>query len=418
MNICLLNDSFPPLIDGVANTVINYAENLTASGDSVMVAVPQYPDVVDDYAYKVLRYQSFDTTKFIGYRAGYPFDGSALDEVKQFMPDIYHSHCPVASTFMGRIFREAVPAPVIFTYHTKFDIDIARALRSHVLQDMTCNALIKNIETSDEVWVVSEGAGKNLRSLGFHGEYIVMNNGVDFPLGRPGDDDVKALRKEYGLEEGVPVFLFVGRVMWYKGLRTVLDALSALNDAGLDFRFLCVGDGQDRADVERYVDKLRLTDKVVFTGAVHDRERLRVFYGASDLFMFLSDFDTNGIVVREAAACGLGSMLLRGSAAAEGVTHMRNAVLVEENPASAAAMLVKLCYEPSLMKKIGEFAMKELYFSWKDSVSVARKRYEKVYDDYKSGRLTLKHQHMDSLFEFAAELNSVFERGMGRFSRN
>lgn len=35
MNICLLNDSFPPLIDGVANTVINYAENLVSCGDNV-----------------------------------------------------------------------------------------------------------------------------------------------------------------------------------------------------------------------------------------------------------------------------------------------------------------------------------------------------------------------------------------------
>ena len=28
-SICLLNDSFPPLIDGVANTVVNYAQELT-----------------------------------------------------------------------------------------------------------------------------------------------------------------------------------------------------------------------------------------------------------------------------------------------------------------------------------------------------------------------------------------------------
>ena len=88
MNICLLNDSFPPLIDGVANTVINYAENLTAHGDKVTVAVPQYPDVVDEYDYGVIRYPSFDTTKYVGYRTGYPFTGYALDAVKEFRPDI------------------------------------------------------------------------------------------------------------------------------------------------------------------------------------------------------------------------------------------------------------------------------------------------------------------------------------------
>ena len=79
MNVCLLNDSFPPLIDGVANTVINYAENLMAFGDKVTVAVPQYPDVTDNYDYEVLRYPSFNTTKLVGYRAGYPFIGSAVN---------------------------------------------------------------------------------------------------------------------------------------------------------------------------------------------------------------------------------------------------------------------------------------------------------------------------------------------------
>ena len=48
----------------------------------------------------------------------------------------------------------------------------------------------------------------------------------------------------------------------------------------------------------------------------------------------------------------------------------------------------------------------------------ARDRYEQINDDYKSGRLTLKHQAADSFFEFAAELNSVFERGKDLFSRN
>jgi glycosyltransferase involved in cell wall biosynthesis len=418
MDICLLNDSFPPLIDGVANTVINYAENLTSFGDKVTVAVPQYPDVVDDYPYEVIRYPSFDTTKFVGYRTGFPFAGAALDAVKEFKPDIYHSHCPASSTFMGRTFRESVPAPVVFTYHTKFDIDIARALRSHLLQDMTCNAMIKNIEACDEVWVVSEGAGKNLRSLGFHGEYRVMNNGVDFPRRKPDPEQVEKLRQQCGLTEGVPVFLFVGRIMWYKGLRTVLDALAALKSTGKDFRFMCVGGGQDRDDVIRYAQRIRIADKCIFVDAIHDREVLRTYYGLADLFVFLSDFDTNGIVVREAAACGLGSMLLRGSAAAEGVKDLENAVLVDENPASAAAMMTRLCYEPELMKSIGEKAMDELYFSWTDSVRVARDRYEQISDDYKSGRLILKHQPADSFFELTAELNSVFERGKGLFSRN
>ena len=40
LHVCLLNDSFPPLIDGVANTVVNYAEIIQHNHGKSMVATP------------------------------------------------------------------------------------------------------------------------------------------------------------------------------------------------------------------------------------------------------------------------------------------------------------------------------------------------------------------------------------------
>ena len=46
MNICLLNDSFPPVIDGVANVVINYAKYLQSEHScGVLVGTPDYPGI-------------------------------------------------------------------------------------------------------------------------------------------------------------------------------------------------------------------------------------------------------------------------------------------------------------------------------------------------------------------------------------
>ena len=42
---------------------------------------------------------------------------------------------------------------------------------------------MSNISACDEVWAVSHGAGENLRSLGYQGDIVVMENGVDFPRG-------------------------------------------------------------------------------------------------------------------------------------------------------------------------------------------------------------------------------------------
>ena len=82
LNVCLLNDSFPPVIDGVANTVFNYATIIQNELGNAVVATPEYPNVTDSYNFDVVRYKSFDTTGIIGYRAGYPFEPATIGRVE------------------------------------------------------------------------------------------------------------------------------------------------------------------------------------------------------------------------------------------------------------------------------------------------------------------------------------------------
>ena len=169
MNVCLINDSFPPVIDGVSNAVFNYAQILQKNHANVVVATPDFPGVKDDYDFEVLRYPSIDTTKAVGYRTGIPFNANYLSQFNERNIDLIHSHCPITSTFLARIIREQTHKPIIMTYHTKFDIDIRRSIDSKLLQDVAINALVANISAVDEVWAVSRGAGENLKSLGYQG---------------------------------------------------------------------------------------------------------------------------------------------------------------------------------------------------------------------------------------------------------
>ena len=199
LNVCLMNDSFPPVIDGVANTVVNYANIIQQRFGNAIVVTPKYPNVTDKYNFPVLRYRSFNTTKLVGYRAGYPFSVSTLQKLKASNIDIIHSHCPVVSTLLARTLRETTNVPIVFTYHTKFNIDISKMIASENLQKSVIKLLLNNIESCDEVWVVSNGAGENLRSLGYEGDFVVMQNGVDFPKGRVTDLEVAELRSSLSL---------------------------------------------------------------------------------------------------------------------------------------------------------------------------------------------------------------------------
>jgi len=380
LRVCLMNDSFPPVIDGVANAVVNYAACLTKSRDSVMVATPSYPGAVDDYPFPVLRYPSFNTTKLVGYRTGYPFSAGALNTLEQAHFDVIHTHCPIVSTFLARLLRERTGAPVILTYHTKFDIDFANVIESDSLRRMALQALVYNVSVCDEVWTVSRGAGESLRALGYAGEYVVMENGTDMPKGRAPESETRPLLARAGLPGDAPVLLYVGRMMWYKGLRITLNALASLRASGVPFRMVFVGGGKDFDEIRAYAETVGVAGQCAFIGPV-PHEELKGWYSAGDLFLFPSTFDTNGLVVREAAACGTPSVLVDGSCAAEGVTDGADGFLIRENAGSMAGKLRALLGAPETLRRVGETAMDSLVLSWEESVARAAARYRVVVEN-------------------------------------
>ncbi len=403
LNICLINDSFPPLIDGVANAVTNYARIINRELGEATVATPYYPDSDDSrFEFPIVRFPSIDTTKLVGYRAGVPFSAETVGALTDRHFDIIHSHCPVASSMLGRVLRDSADIPLVFTYHTKFDIDIQNSIRGKLVQEGAKKMLVDNVAASDEVWAVSEGAGRNLQAMGYEGDFIVMHNGVDFPKGRVEESLIHEVTDGYAIPEGVPVYMFVGRIMWYKGLRIILDALEMLKASGQDFRMFFIGGGADKRDVMLYADSLKLKDKVVFVDPVADRDILRAWYCRADLFLFPSTFDTNGLVVREAAACALPSVLVNGSCAAEDTKDFENSFWIDENARSLFELLKRIGSDFALMDRVGDNAQSQLYLSWEDAVKTAYDRYGVVIDNYRSGGYKKRESITDQFFTASA----------------
>ena len=356
LHIGLFNDSFPPTIDGVAQAVKNYAGVLHRNHCNVTVVTPGYKGVRDDYPFEVFRYSSIPLDRRIGYRAGNPFNPETLMKLRRKHFDLMHIHAPFASSVLVNNINHRPRVPTVLTYHTKFDIDIAKRVHLAGMRRLAMRFLLDNINAVDEVWVVTEGCGQALRKIGYKGGYTVMENGTDFAYGRAAETDVDTLREKHQIRDGEFVFLFVGRMMWYKNIRLILDSLALLREEGVPFRALLVGDGYDAPDIRAYAGSLGLQDRVVFTGAIYDRKILRVYYSLADLFLFPSTYDTSGIVVKEAAACDCPALLVRGSCAAEG----------------------EACGSRQELQMTGQNAGKSLYLSWDDAVDRAYKRYQEI----------------------------------------
>ena len=409
--ICIMNDSFPPQIDGVANTAKNYADNIEKYHGHAVVVTPEFPDKQDyKFPYPIVRYASLDARWFIGYMAGIPFSPTVTKKLREEKVELMHCHCPAAALFLARQLRVPLNAPVVMTYHTKYNVDLLKAFKHELLSERVVKVMVGNISSCDEVWTVSRGAGENLKQLGFEGDYVIMQNGVDMPLGRVSDDEAFGVAGDLDLPSGVPLFIFVGRMMWYKGIKLILEACDGLKSTGTDFRMVFIGSGADLDEIKAYSEKLKLNDKVLFIGPVYDREKLKAWYCRADVFVFPSTYDTNGLVVREAASCSVPSILIKDSCAAEGVTNGKNGFLITENAASLSVMMYKLCEDIDIAKKVGKNAADELYISWKTAVDRACERYEIIIDNYKCGRYPKRRKLTDEILKGNGELMSAISR--------
>ena len=177
-----------------------------------------------------------------------------------------------------------------------------------------------------------------------------------------------------------------------------------------------VGKGPDRELLENTARGYGLMggdgpDKVIFTGAVYDRDVLRAWNTRADRFLFPSTFDTNGLVVREAAACGLASVLIRGSCAAEGITDGRNGFTIDETPEAMAALLREAVRDLSHLHEVGQHAMDEIYLSWQSCVDDAYERYQFVLEEKKRAALPKRKKELsDYLVALTARSMSEQER--------
>ena len=400
--IGLLTGSFPPLVDGVANTAWNYSKYLEKNHEGALVYIPKAGifDIKENPS--VAAYPAVNTIRQIGYPVGIPFVPGLVKKTDQFRPSLLHMLDPFISTLIARELACLFDFPLILSYNTKYDLEAKAFLKDTVFNRCIYSLIRSNATACDEVWVVSRGAEDNLRAMGYEGETVLMPNGVDFARGRASEENIRQCCG--GLPSGIPVFLFVGRIIREKGLRNIISAMRILHTAGVDFRMVFVGDGRDLKEMKKAVEKERLTEKCLFTGMILDREALQAWYSRADLFLFPSEYDTNGLVVTEAAASGTPSLLIHGCAAAENVRDNINGFLAENDPRDLAERILLLLKQPKILKKVGERASEELYLSWEDAVDLAYERYHIVLDRYRSGKYPRRSASGDALLKAQAKL--------------
>lgn len=366
-------ECYPPHIDGVGMVVRSYAEELSKAGQTCYYIAPRSADKRYAHAaesFPVIRYASVPIPNE-AYSVGVPaIDLSFQRDLSMIPFDIVHAHTPFVSAIEATRIAHERNIPLIATLHSKYYDDVLQKTHSEAIAKAVVWRVVQFFNHCDEVWTVNDATADVLRGYGYRGEIVVMQNGTN--LWYPTADDAKAAEERFGLGTG-NVFLFVGQQNFKKNLNSVIEAAAIYKKTNPDFKLVSVGQGPDSERLLEMTKTLGLSDNVVFTGHLADRDLLKGLYARADLFVFPSLYDTAGLVVREAAAAGTPSLLIEGSCAAEGVTDGDNGFLCKNTPEDIAACMARAL---ETAKDVGARARETIPIPWSTIAKDVLERYE------------------------------------------
>ena len=421
INLALFNESFAPQCDGVAVTVENYARIITERYGKAYVVTPSHPDREQNFPFPVWEYASSAITVADQYRVGIPSVPKLAKKFNETPIDIIHLHTPFTSGLLAGRMAARYNLPHVASFHSKYKDDINMRLKVNLKMpgEIVGRYVTSFYNRCDYIWSVSEGTAKTLREYGYRGEVLVMPNGCDMPISHRTEEGRNHVVKAYHLNGAYPILLFVGRHTFTKNTDIIINALGALARHGQKFNMLFVGDGEDASKMADMVKAQGLDKMVHFAGKISDRETLKQIYTSADLFVFPSVYDNAPLVVREAAACGCASALIKGSNSAEGLKDGVNAFLCAESVEDFALALYGALNNSDL-SVIGQNARRDIYISWYEVLSMVASEYEKIqvdWEKYKPKRPRSSENFSELMSYFDIHKDRDYEIGWKRSSK-
>jgi glycosyltransferase involved in cell wall biosynthesis len=275
-----------------------------------------------------------------------------LAVIRDVRPHIVHTHTAKAG-FLGRAAARLGGVPiVVHTYH------------GHVLSGYygpLMNQALRRMEqalawTTDRLVAVSDRVRDDLVRFGVarHDRITVIPLGLDLAPFLEADRLRGEFRAEIGLPAGTPLVGIVGRIFPIKNHRLFLDAAARVGARHGDARFVVVGDGSLRPEIERRAIELGIGARVIFTGWRQDLARI---CADLDLLVVSSDNEGTPVSAIEAMAAGRPVVATRVGGLVDLIEDGRTGRLVPpRDPAALAEAMGALIDDPAARAAMGEVA--------------------------------------------------------------
>jgi glycosyltransferase involved in cell wall biosynthesis len=334
LRVCIVTETYPPEVNGVATTVGHLVSGLLSRGHSVQLIRPRQgrDDLpVRGGALEVFPQPGIAIPFYRQLKLGLPA-GHALECLwRRTLPDLVHI---VTEGLLGRsalTVSERLQLPVSSSFHTNFQ-SYSRYYKLGLLAIPIMAYLRRFHNRTAFTLVPTEDLAEQLQALGFQ-NLRILPRGVDTRLFSSARR-CPALRQSWGAGADDPVLLYVGRLAAEKNLELAVAAFQTVIRRRPGARFVLVGDGpMARGLKARYPG-------LIFCGTRRGEE-LATHYASADVFVFPSLTETFGNVVLEAMASGLAVVAFDYAAARRHLEHERSGLRVSYGDAAAFVAAVE-----------------------------------------------------------------------------
>ncbi|PTU74633.1 glycosyltransferase family 4 protein [Pseudomonas mangrovi] len=321
LQLSLVSETYPPEVNGVANTLGHLARGLAARGHRVQLVRPRQASEgeTQDGIHSQVLVAGWPLPGYPGLQWGRSALHKLLRNWKRQRPDVIYiaTEGPLGLSALRAARRLGIPT--ISGFHTNFQLYgehygfglLTRLLTGYLrwFHNRTLFTLVPSPSQRIE-----------LQRRGFE-RLTLLSRGVDAELFHPARR-CPALRQEWGLQEHDIAVLHVGRLATEKNLQLLVETFAALRRRHPDkhLKLVLVGDGPYAATLRNQLPE------ALFCG-LQRGETLARHYACGDLFVFPSLSETFGNVVLEALASGLAVVAFDQAAAAQHIRHGHNGAL-------------------------------------------------------------------------------------------
>lgn len=345
MRIAMFTNNYKPFIAGVPISIERLSEGLRNAGHEVYIFAPDYGNCGEEMY--VIRYRTLYKKDETGIVVGNCFDGRIEKEFARLRFDVIHVHHPLLSGHAALYLGKKYGIPVAYTYHTRYEEYLhyfkpfqtfhafGPAHRQGGAPKYGSEALVRQYIKSfanacDLVFAPTKMMRDCLESYGTDTGIGILPTGLEDSSFLEDPEVSKAIRARY---KGDKKYLFstVARLEKEKNLDFLMEGAAALKQRiGDCFRIMVIGEGSERGHLRELAGRLGIGDNIIFTGKVENRN-IKDYQFASDLFLFASKSETQGIVLLEAMAAGTPVIAVRASGVSDIVENGCNGYMTQEN---------------------------------------------------------------------------------------